>query len=230
MIQAYSYYSSGKLDFKDKYNKMGLLDNIGSISSGVDKALGGISGKLNNLTSVAKGVLCLPTMIAGFVSSIPNIIGGVVNGINTALNNIVGAATATVEAAIQNAVGEITGRITDVTTRVNALLGDVQNAIGQVLGFVDYLKASVNDVKAFVSDKENCNFAGAALGKCIVQQTLNNLTKKDLRDTSAGSLSVTSLTNKVTSAGNVDNVITRTADKQLAQLRRAQKVMKVSGK
>jgi len=230
VIQAYSYYSSSKLDFKDKYNKMGLLDNIGSISGGVDKALGGISGKLNNLTSVAKGVLCLPTMIAGLVSSIPNIIGGVVGGINTALTNIVSTAAATAEAAIQNAVGEITGRITDVTTKVNALLGDVQNAVSQVVGFVDYLKASVGDVKSFVNDKENCNFAGAALGKCIVQQTLNNLTKKDLRDASAGALDISRLTNKVTSVGNVDNVITRSADKQLAQLRRVQKVMKVSGK
>lgn len=209
---------------------MGLLDNIGSISSSVDKTLGGISGKLNDITSVAKGVLCLPTMISGLVSNIPNIIGGLSTGINSGLNNIINAATATVEATIQNAVNDITSRITDFTTKINGLIGDVQNSVNQVLGFVDYIKASVSDVKSFVSDKENCNFAAASLGKCIVQQTINNLTAKDLRDASAGSLNVTGLTSKVTALGNVDSVISKTTDKQITQLNRASKIMKIAGK
>ena len=209
---------------------MGLLDNIGSISSSVDKTLGGISGKLNDITSVAKGVLCLPTMISGLVSNIPNIIGGLSAGINSGLNNIISAATATVEATIQNAVNDITGKITDFTTKINGLTGDVQNSVNQVLGFVDYIKASVSDVKSFVSDKENCNFAAASLGKCIIQQTINNLTVKDLRDASAGSLNVTGLTSKVTALGNVDSVISKTTDKQITQLNRASKIMKIAGK
>jgi hypothetical protein len=158
------------------------------------------------------------------------LIGGITTGINTALNNIVAAATATVQNTIQNAVDEIAGKITDATARVNGLIGDAQNAVEQVKGFKKYLNASVGDVKNFVNDKENCNFAGAALGKCIVQQTVGNLTKKDLRDTSAGGLSVSSLTNKVASIGDVGSVVTRTADKQLVQLKRVQKIIKVSGK
>ncbi len=209
---------------------MGLLDNIGSISKSVDSTLGGISGKLNDLTSVAKGVLCLPTMIAGFTSSIPGLIGGITTGINTALNNIVAAATATVQITIQNAVDEIAGKITDVTARVNGLIGDAQNAIGQVAGFIDYLKASVDDVKSFVSDKENCNFEGATLGKCIVQQTINNLTKKDLRDTSAGVLSITSLTDKVSGLSDASSVVKRTADKHTKQLKRAAKISNILSK
>lgn len=209
---------------------MGLLDNIGSISSNVDKTLGGISGKLNDITSVAKGVLCLPTMISGLTSAIPSLIGSITTGINTGLSNIIDAATATVQATIQNAVSSITDKVTDITARVNGLVGDVKNSIGQVVGFVDYLKASVDDVKNFVSDKENCNFAGATLGKCIIQQTINNLTTRDLRDASAGGVSISGLTSKVSSIGSVDGVISKTTEKQLAQLKRASKIMKVAGK
>ena len=228
-LLTYVYYSCCKLDFKDKYNKMGLLDNISNLSSKVGGTLGSAAVKINGLTTIAKGVLCLPTMISGLVSSIPGIINGVVSGIGNAANAAVGAAAGMIGNAVNNAVngiaGAITGAITGGFAKIDALLGAVAATIIAVKAFIDFVKDAVEDVKSFVENKENCNFAAATMAKCIILETVNNLTNKSLRDAASGAVSVSSLSNSVTSSGTVQGVVNRYADKQVAQLHRASSVL-----
>jgi len=228
-LLTYVYYSCCKLDFKDKYNKMGLLDSISNLSSKVGGTLGSAAVKINGLTTIAKGVLCLPTMIAGLASSIPGIINGVVSGVGNAAIAAVGAAAGMINNAIVNAIQSVTQQasdsITGVFAKIDALLGQVAATIVAVKAFIDFVKASVEDVKSFVENKENCNFAGAVMAKCIIIETVNSLTKNNLRDASIGVIGVSDLANNVTNAGTVQGVVTGYANKQVAQLHRASSVL-----
>ena len=210
---------------------MGLLDDIGSASSKLNNTLGGASAKLDSLTSAAKGVLCLPTMVSGLVSSLPNIAGGLVGSIVNTINGTINAATSIAVGAIDQAVDNVTGIINDTAATVNALLISISDAVNQITGFADNIKSRVGDVKSFISDKENCNFAGAALGKCIAQESISSTTRKDIRSVAGGAISSSSLVNDtVSKVGRLEGTINNVVNKHAAQVTRATSVIQKAGK
>ena len=203
---------------------MGLLNNINSISSKVGGSLGNISSKINGLMSIAKGILCLPTMVAGFISNIPNMINGIASGVtNTligSLTNISGQAAGMVEGAIRSKLN-----------KVNGIVSSISGLVGGILGFVQDVKNQVDDILNFIPSKENCNFSGAALSKCLVQQSLQGVDRKDIRDAAAGLVDVNSLVNKsLTNIGDPRNIIAGYTNKHISQLQRAHSIINKAGK
>jgi|GEM_PF-2970787 len=206
---------------------MGLLDNIGKVSNSISKKAGGLASGLNDLTSAAKGVLCLPAMISGAVSTIPNIIGGIIGGITNTINSSIAAATSIATNAIQGAVDDITSKF----NKVNQLLGEIGTISLEVNNFFNAIDNSVADIKSFISDKDNCSFAGAALSKCLAQETLNNLSKRDISSIAKGSLKLEDAINKSVSTGNkLESVVGSNINKHAAQLNRASSILNKANK
>jgi len=203
---------------------MALVDSINKISRKLNSRLGSVSNKIGRLLNIGKGILCLPTMVSGFISGIPSMIGNITSGVNNAINNQIagakGLASKMAGDAIRNALG-----------RFNGIVSAISGAVGSVLGFVNDVKSQVDDILNFIPSKENCNFSGAAIDNCTVQQTLNGISKKDLRNAAAGLVSVNSLVNKSTrNLGDPASVVAAYADKQIAQLQRASSVISKAGK
>lgn len=198
---------------------MGLLDNINKTSRKLNSRLGSVSSKIDGLLSVAKGVLCLPTMIAGFISSIPNIINNTISGVQNAIRGRLSGSKGIASNIARDA-------LRDEISSISGIFGAVAGAINTVLGFVSSVKSQVDDILNFIPNKDNCNFSGAAIDKCIVQQSLNGVRKQDLRDAASGLVSVNSLVNKTTrNLGDPSNIVSSFANKQIAQLQRAQSVI-----
>jgi hypothetical protein len=201
---------------------MALVDSINKASQKLNSRLGGVSGKIASLLNIGKGILCLPTMVAGFTSSIPGMIGNIKSGVTNAINSKISGAKGLASKMARDAINDKISKFNGIFGAIGAITG----AVGAVLGFVGNVKAQVDDILNFIPNKENCNFSGAAIDNCTVQQTLNGVSKRDLRNAAAGLVSVKSLVNKTTkNFGDPASVVAAYADKQIAQLQRAKSVV-----
>ena len=213
---------------------MGLLDNISSISNNVNGNLGRLSGKIKDISTAAKAILCLPAMISGFINNIPGIINGIIAGVGSAITNTINGTLN----QLLNGVNGIAGQaIQDAVNKVNrfagligAIIGGASSIFGSLLGFVNSIRAEVDDIKNFVSSSANCNYAGASLAKCIAQQTLSNLSKKDIKSAASGRVSIQTLTSRASRAQNPLGLVKKHADKHVSQLNRASNIINKAGR
>jgi|14_taG_2_1085336.scaffolds.fasta_scaffold01674_4 hypothetical protein len=167
---------------------MSLLNNLSKVS--------GVAGnKIGKLSTVAKGVLCLPAIIAGLGTDfIKNLAGNIIGSIAEGIAEGIAAAADLALGAIQDQVNKITGAINGLISTVTGLVATVAGAIAIAKEFYDDLLEQIEDVKDFVSSKENCQFAATQLANCIISQALNNLSFKAIKDISSG---LGSIDNKV---------------------------------
>lgn len=175
---------------------MGMLDAVANIK-------GVAENKIGQLSTIAKGVLCLPSILAGI--SLPNLgklAGGIVGSISSALADSVNAVTQLALQAVQDQVNKVTGAINGLLTTVTGLVATITGTIEQAKQFVQSIRDQIADIKDFVSTKENCQFAAATLANCIINQTVNNLTISAIRDISLGFESINDVTNKITKTIN----------------------------
>ena len=201
---------------------MGLLDKL----SDVAKKTGGLNAGLGQLSSMAKAAFCLPSIVAGAFSSIPGIASSVINGVTSGIANSIADITnniaATSQAAIQGVVDNINGTI----SQLQSLLGEAAAAVQEINNFIQNTKDAIDDIGDFISDKENCNFAGATLGKCIVQNTVLNLSADKLGKLARQGTDISNYSNKLANGPDSPvNQINGFVNKQTAQLNRASKVI-----
>jgi len=199
---------------------MSLLNNLSKVS--------GVAGnKIGKLSTVAKGVLCLPLIIAGlgtdFIKSLAgNIIGSIAEGIQEGI----AAAADLALGAIQDQVNKITGAINGLISTVTGLVATVAGAIKIAKDFYDDLLEQIEDVKDFVSSKENCQFAATQLANCIISETISNLSFKKIKDISSGLSSIDSKVDEI--AGKISEptgAISSYMKKGSQQLNKAAKVI-----
>ncbi len=157
---------------------MGLLDNIGGFSSNVESKLGSISSNLNKLSNLAKGVLCLPSMVTGLISSIPNAISNAISGaagiISGAITGALGAVEDLVNSKIQETVNKINGL-------KDKLVGAVAS-VASIISFARGLEDRALDVLNFTANKDDCAFAIAELAKCIDKQVDNSISPRNFKN------------------------------------------------
>lgn len=154
--------------------------------SGLTSLASAASNKFNQLTTVAKGILCIPSIITNLPGSLTSVGGGIAAGIASAATAAVQSVTALVTSAISAQVAKVTGAVDSVLNTITGSIATVAGAIDVTNKFIQDIKNQVSDVRAFISDKENCNFAAASLANCIVNQALNSLTPKAIKDISKG--------------------------------------------
>lgn len=158
--------------------------------SGLTSLASAASNRFNQLTTIAKGILCIPSIITNLPGSLTSVGGGIAAGIASAATAAVQSATALITSAISAQVAKVTGAIDSVANTITGSIATVAGAIDVTNKFIQGIKNQVSDVRAFISDKENCNFAAASLANCIVNQALNSLTPKAIKDISKGLVSL----------------------------------------
>lgn len=154
---------------------MALINSVGGLYSAV-------SNKVGALTSVAKGVMCIPAILTG----LPGIASNVASGLLSSLQNqatgilagVVGGITGLITDTITNFVGQITGQVADLVNKILQLEATILASIGLAIATINNLIQQVNDIFDFSKNQENCRFAAAELSKCVVGSLLSGVSKR----------------------------------------------------
>lgn len=140
-----------------------------NVVSSVGGLISSINTKVDTITSVANGILCLPFILT---DGIGGLISSTINNLASALNNIANG--------ILGLVNSI------VSAAINKVLGVVNRILGKILGVFNAIKSLINSAKALLDrirkgifDRDNCRFAAAGLFKCIVGEVNNSIVKRD---------------------------------------------------
>jgi len=202
---------------------MSLLNNLSKVS-------GAAGNKIGKLSTVAKGVLCLPSIIAGLGTGlIKNLAGSIISSIAEGVADAIAAAADLALGAIQDQVNKITGAINGLISTATGLVATIFGAIKIAEDFYDDLIDQIKDVKDFVKSKENCQFAAAQLANCIISETISNLSFKKIKDLSSGLSSIDSQVDEI--AGKISapsGAIEGFMKKGSQQLSKAAKVIESS--
>ena len=202
---------------------------MGNIIGSVGRFFNAANGKADQLTTIAKGELCLPSIVTGLPALGKGLVSGALSQMTSILGNAVSTITSLVTTTIEDSINAITGSITGVIDTAVGLVSTVASVIKQAEEFKEGIKDRVTDVKDFTSKKENCNFAAAALLNCIQSQALSEITTKEAVNVKKGLSSVTNFANKTAnkitaSTGAIDRAVT----KQAASIDRASRVIEKS--
>jgi hypothetical protein len=194
---------------------MALIDSIGKASAA---GASNVTNALNQIGAVAKGALCLPSIITGLPSTLGAIAGGIAAAATSAAASILETATIIVSNAIAAQIAKITGAIDSLINTVTSLIATV----GAVIEIAKTTAASIynrtNEITDFLLNKENCNFAAAVLANCMVSQALGTVTGKLTVDLGKGLTKIDDIGDRVASAisspaGAVDNFMNKASGK-----------------
>ena len=173
--------------------------------SKVSNTVAGTFGTLQSLTNIAKGVLCLPSLLSQF------------KGINLkAIMGNVGSFAVSVLSSLKDIVQDqinyiIAGALIDLVDPIRAILGDIQDTLAQFNELRDQIDFEVQDLVDNIKNQQNCIAQGASLFNCVAQLAVNNISKKDVRDLNG---SVDLITQKIEEStagaqGAISSVVTR---------------------
>lgn len=201
---------------------MALISSVGRFISAANQ-------KADQLTAGAKAVLCLPSIIAGLPDLGKGLIGSTIAGLGKALESVTSTALGIVTNTINGAVNTITGSIAGVVDSVQKAIDEVVGTINKAKEFALGIQNRAKDVKDFVSEKENCDFAAATMLNCITSQALNSVTSREAVNLAKGLKPVSDFANEVADkisapGGSIDRAVQKTA----SQVDRATRVVQKS--
>lgn len=202
---------------------MALINSVGGLASAV-------SNKVGAITSVAKGVMCLPAILTGLPGILGNVakdvLGSLKNQATGMLKDIVNGITGMITDIIQDAVNQITGAIVSTLGAILQLEATILATIGIAQALIEDIKKQAKDALDFAKNQENCRFAAAEMFKCIAGSLLNDLSKKATLnakfDISGINKLVSKASSKLSQPGNViegyTSKISNSVDKATSQI------------
>ena len=172
--------------------------------------------RADQLTAIAKGALCLPSLISNLPDLGKSLIGNVIASTNSILSDATSAISSIITSTIDNAINKITGSIAGTLNSITGFIAEVVGTIEEVKNFANGLKDKVSDIKDFTSSKENCNFAAASLLNCITSQALANVSAKAAVEVRKGLVPIDSIVDDISDiiakpGGVINNSINKTA-------------------
>lgn len=185
---------------------MSLLDNVGKLTSNVGNKLGSISTGLDAVTGIAKGILCLPTLLSGLVSSIPSIINGISAGVANLVNGAVAGYLGAVEGLVNQKIQVAVNKVNGVFNEALGALGLIAGTVNDIFAFARDAEAKILDLLNFTANKDNCSFAIAELDKCVNKQVNNTITTRSLKNIASNELASPGLVGSadITPEGTLD--------------------------
>ncbi len=185
--------------------------------SSVKGFLNSANARADQLTAIAKGALCLPSILSNLPDLGKALMGNILASANSILSDATAAISGIVTDTIDNAIAKITGSIAGVLNTITSLVAEVAGAIESIKSFAEGLSSKVSDIKDFTASKENCNFAAASLLNCIASQALANVSAKAAVDVSKGLVPIDEFANSISDsilspAGAINNTINKTAN------------------
>ena len=164
---------------------------MASITTSVGGLIGSSNDKVDSITAVANGILCLPYILTEGI-------GGL---INTTIN--------TLASVLLDIASGLVGLInTVVSAVVDRVLGVIDKILGAILSIFNLIKSIINAAKRLldnnrkgISYRENCRYVAAAIFKCLLSEAANSITKREAATINRASLVVDktlSLATKIT--------------------------------
>jgi len=157
---------------------------MGLFSTAVGGILTGVNTKIDSITTVAKGILCLPQILSPqglqyLTSNVLNVLTTYAASVITGLTNFVAT---TITRTVQNVTGVVAGQI----NKINNFLKDINESITLIKTYLNNLDDRAKQIRDFLLDKQNCNFAAAELAKCIISDILDEVPKSVTKKLSDG--------------------------------------------
>jgi uncharacterized membrane protein required for colicin V production len=168
-----------------------------------------VNNKVGAITSVAKGIMCIPAILSGLPGIATNIAKSLLGSIQRQIVGIVNGLTNLISDTINGFVNQIAG----IVSTLLKLEATILAAIGLVVATINNILNQVNDIFEFSKNQENCRFAAAELSKCIIGSLLKGISKKMALDASKkpGGIDklISDATKKLAQPGNVIEGYTR---------------------
>ena len=185
--------------------------------SSVKGFLNAANARADQLTAIAKGSLCLPSILSNLPDLGKAVMGNILASANSILSDATSAISGIVTDTIDNAIAKITGSIAGALNTITGLVAEVAGAIESIKSFAEGLSSKVSDIKDFTASKENCNFAAASLLNCIASQALANVSAKAAVEVSKGLVPIDEFANSISDSilsptGAINNTINKTAN------------------
>ena len=173
---------------------MGLITN--AVTNSTSGIISGLNAKFDGITSVAKGILCLPQLLnpaklKGLTANVGKMLTAYASNVVTGLANFV---TATVTRNIQN----VTGAIGEQLNKINNFISDIKESIQLIKTTAKALVDKAKNTWDFLTDTENCSFAAAELGKCIISDILDDIPRSVSKQLSEGTLDLNNRVRDIT--------------------------------
>lgn len=196
------------------------------LMSSVGRFVNAANQKADQLTAGIKGVLCLPSIIAGLPNLGKGLIGATISNLTKVLENTVSTISGIVTNTINGAVNTITGSIAGVVDSIQRAIDNVVGSIQTLKDFADGINNRAKDVKEFISDKENCDFAAASMLNCITAQAVASVSDREAVNIAKGLKPVSDfaeeVADKISAPGGA---IDRSVQKAAGEVDRATRVI-----
>ena len=169
---------------------------MASITTSVGGLISSANDKVDSITAVANGILCLPYILT---DGIGGLINTAINTLASVLTNIASGLLGLINSVVSSVVGRILGAI-------NRLLGKILSLFNLIKSIINSAKALLDRIRKALFDRDNCKFVAASLFKCILSESANSITKREAASTNTSSLIDTktqSIADKITQPGQL---------------------------
>lgn len=173
--------------------------------SAASNAVTGAFSALRSLTAIAKGVLCLPSLLSQFKSVNLKAVMGNLSSFSASLIN-------SLKEVVQDQVEQlISGALNSIIYPALYALGEVKSLLDQVAGLKNQIQQEAQSFVDYINNQQNCMAQGASMFNCLAQLAINNVNKKTVRDLNGN---IDLITDKIQSAtagaqGVISGVVTR---------------------
>jgi hypothetical protein len=201
---------------------MALINSVGGLYSAVNNKVGAI-------TSVAKGIMCIPAILTGLPGIASNLAKGVLSSLQNQAAGIMASIAGGLTNLISDTINNFVGQIAGLVGKLLQLEATILATIGLVEATINNIIKQVKDIFEFSKNQENCRFAAAELSKCIVSSLLSGLSKKLAMDSmkTPGGIDklISNATKKLAQPGNViekyTSKLSNSIDKATSQINTA---------
>jgi len=173
---------------------MGLITN--TVTNATSGILSGFNRKFDMVTGVAKGILCLPQLFSP--KNLKNLTANVGKALVQYANGVVAGLTNFVTSTIVRHIQNITGVISSQLRLINDFIKDINESITLIKQTAKSLVTKVKNTLDFLKDTENCSFAAAELGKCIISDILDDVPRATAKQLVNGSLDLNKKVSDIT--------------------------------
>jgi len=132
-------------------------------------------GQISAITSAVNGIMCIPSILNGLPGILGNVASSALSALSNATTGVLGAVIGSAGAAIENAICKLFNK------PIVALLKLFADLVA-IIAVVKAIVKLVEDLFDFHFNQENCRFAAAEIGKCLLANALSNISKRMLQD------------------------------------------------
>jgi len=185
---------------------------MGRLNSSVNGLLNTANSSLDQITALAKTVLCLPkalrTLSKGFYAiSAKTIAQEIIGGVAQVVGQII-------DGIISNTIAAIEAQLRKVIDYIN----DINKSIKSVKKFIEGISKRGDELYDIIKDDQNCSASNSSFFSCIATAAVNQLTNKEVSKINNKIKDATKnltdqITSKITQSGGVfDSVVNRQAN------------------